>query len=64
MVSKYQRYYYKRQAQLRERAIDWQMRFAEGAIYSWSDIAEAGDYFQYWGKRFGLLREFKENAIL
>ena len=30
----------------------------------WSDIVYWCDYFRYWGKRFGLLREFRENAII
>ena len=63
-MSRYQRYYHKRQEQLREQAIDWQIRCSEGEVMYWSDIAYWGDYFRYWGKRFGLLREFKENAII
>lgn len=63
-MSKYKRYYQKRQNQLREQAIEWQMKFSDGEVMYWSDIVEAGDYFRYWGKRFGLLREFRENAIL
>ena len=64
IMSKYKRYYQKRQNQLREQAIEWQMKFSDGEVMYWSDIAEAGDYFRYWGKRFGLLREFRENAII
>lgn len=63
-MSKYKRYYQKRQNQLREQAIDWQMKFSEGEVLYYSDLAEACEYFSYWGKRFGLLREFRENAIL
>lgn len=63
-MSRYKKYYNKRKAQLVEQAIDWQIRFSEGEVMYWSDIAEAGDYFRYWGKRFGLLREFRENAII
>lgn len=63
-VTKYQRYYRKRQEQLRNEAIEWQYTFDNGEVVYWSDIAEWGDYFKYWGKRFGLLREFKENGII
>ena len=63
-MSKYQRYYNKRKRQLVEQAIEWQMKFSDGEVMWWSDIAEACDYFSYWGKRFGLIREFKENGIL
>lgn len=63
-MSRYQKYYSKRKAQLVEQAIDWQIKCAEGEVMYWSDIAYWGDYFRYWGKRFGLLREFLENGII
>lgn len=63
-MSKYTKYYQKRQEQLREQAIDWQMKFSNGEILYYTDLADACEYFSYWGKRFGLLREFRENAIL
>ena len=59
-MSKYKEYYQRRKAQLVAQAIDLQMRCSDGEVMYWSDIAEAGDYFRYWGKRFGLLREFRE----
>ena len=52
--------------QLKERArdiaMDWQ-ETASGQSMSYAELNEAGDYFQKLGKRFGLLREFRENAI-
>lgn len=65
-MSKYKRYYQKRQNQLREQAIDWQIRLSEGLdeTLGWILVAERVNYFRYWGKRFGLLREFRENAII
>ena len=63
-MSRYKRYYQKRQIQLREQAIEWQMKFSYGEVMYYSDLAEACEYFRYWGKRFGLLREFRENAII
>ena len=43
-------------------AIDWQ-ETASGQNMSYAELAAAGDYFYKLGKRFGLLREFRENAI-
>lgn len=63
-MTKYQKYYAKRQMQLREQAIEWQMKFSNGEVLYYSDLAEACEYFRYWGKRFGLLREFEENGII
>ena len=34
------------------------------AAYSWDDLASWGDFFTETGKRFGLLREFRENGII
>ena len=55
-------YYQKRKAEVREEAIEWQADFAEHN-YSYGELAYYGDYFERLGKRYGLLREFKENAI-
>lgn len=63
-MSKYQKYYNKRKAQLVEQAIDFQIKCADGECNSFMDVIEMQDYFRYWGKRFGLLREFEENAII
>ena len=63
-MSKYQKYYQRRKAQLEAQAIEWQMKCFDGDVMYWSDIAEANEYFIYWGKRFGLLRDFRENAII
>jgi hypothetical protein len=55
-------YYQKRKAEVREEAIEWQVDFSEHN-YSYGELAYYGDYFERLGKRYGLLREFKENAI-
>ena len=47
----------------RERAIEWQLDF-ENHNYSYGELAEFGEYFRRLGKRYGLIREFKENGIL
>ena len=54
--------YQERKEFLRNLAIEWQHNFSQ---YSWSygELAEIQDYFYENGKRYGLLKEFKENAI-
>jgi hypothetical protein len=54
--------YKERQASLRDLAIEWQTRFA---WYGWSygELSEMQSYFYENAKRYGLLKEFKENAI-
>lgn len=46
----------------RQMAIDWQTECGERSM-SYGEIAEAGEHFEKLGKRYGLLREFRENAI-
>ena len=54
--------YQKRKESARQKAIDWQLNDS-GYPYSYEGLAIIGDYFYKLGKRFGLLREFRENAI-
>lgn len=49
--------------QARNEAIEWQLSFDEHN-YSWGEIAYFSDYFEKLGKRYGLLKEFRENAII
>ena len=55
-------YYLSKKAEIREEAIDWQAEFGEHN-YSWGELAYWQDYFETLGKRYGLLTEFRENAI-
>jgi len=48
----------------RNEAIEWQNTFIEGKTYYWSEIAEFTDYFSKLAKRYGLIREFRENGII
>jgi hypothetical protein len=57
-MSKYQQL----KEKAREIAIDYQLDSADKDI-SYGELAEIGEYFYKLGKRFGLLREFRENAI-
>ena len=47
---------------LRDFAIEWQNRF-DKMTYFQSDLINWGGFFETYGKRFGLLREFRENGI-
>ena len=49
-------------AKARAEAIAWQSEFFNSNHYM-SEYAWWGDYFEKLGKRYGLLREFRENAI-
>ena len=46
----------------RQIAIKWQMEASE-QNYSYGELADYGEYFRKIGKRYGLLKEFRENAI-
>ena len=47
----------------RSKAIEWQMNF-NNHNYSYGEIVYFQNYFERLGKRFGLLKEFRENAII
>lgn len=54
--------YAERKENARQIAIDWQLNDSDYP-YSYEGLAIIGEYFYKLGKRFGLLREFRENAI-
>lgn len=54
--------YIERKGYAVELAKDWQYNFA-GLEWSYGELYEIENYFEKIGKRFGLLKEFKENAI-
>lgn len=54
--------YQERKEKAREEAIEWQRDF-ENHNYYWSELAEQAKHFEKLGKRYGLLKEFKENGI-
>lgn len=54
--------YQQKKEQAREQAIDWQDETAEQNL-SYGELAEAGEYFEKLGRRYGLLQEFRENGI-
>lgn len=55
------RTYRERQNRLRELAIDIQL--ADDGGLSWAEHAALYGFFEEQGRRYGLLREFRENAI-
>ena len=44
-------------------AIEWQNDFYKHN-YSYGELAYYGDLFERLGKRYGLLKEFRENGII
>lgn len=47
----------------RQQAIEWQQDF-EKQGYCWGDLIIYQQYFEDLGKKYGLLKEFKENGIV
>lgn len=47
----------------RQEAIDWQLNFANESHYM-SELVEWVEHFNKLGKRYGLLKEFRENGII
>ena len=55
-------YYVRMKRRARNTAICWQEKFRDSSM-SWGELAEAQDYFEKLGKRYGLLAEFRENGL-
>jgi hypothetical protein len=49
--------------QARQLAIDWQHQASEESL-SYAELSAWARFFEKLGKRFGLIREFKENGII
>lgn len=54
--------YLQRKAHARELAIIWQYNFANSS-HSWQYCIEWANRFERIGRKYGLLREFRENCI-
>ena len=61
MAKKYS--YQELKAKAREKAIFWQSKVSN-EVMDWYSIASWGAYFERLAKRFGLIREFRENGII
>lgn len=48
---------------VRDMAIEWQSDF-ENHNYSYGELMEYSNMFERLGKRYGLIKEFKENGII
>lgn len=55
--------YQKAKERARDKAIEWQLDF-DNHNYSWGELAYYGNYFERLAKRYGLIKEFKENGII
>ena len=55
--------YQKGKERARAEAHAWQLEF-DGKCLSWSEVAAKADRFQRLAKRFGLVREFRENGVI
>lgn len=55
--------YRERKEATREQAIEYQIKFSDKS-HSWHDLVVATSYFEKMGKRYGLLKEFRENGII
>lgn len=55
--------YKERKEEIREEAMDYQFEFEENN-YSYGELAWYTRYFTIMGKRYGLLKEFRENGII
>ena len=55
--------YRRRKEQARAAAIEWQRTFGDTS-HSWGEVAEQAAKFERLGRRYGLLREFRENGVL
>lgn len=47
----------------RNKAVEWQNNFCD-ENYSYGELAYWGDYFWRLARRYGLVREFRENGII
>lgn len=57
------RNYRQKQAKARALAITWQLNFANKS-HSWLYCIEWANRFERIGRKYGLLREFRENGII
>lgn len=55
--------YQKAKERARNKAKEWQMDF-DNHSYSYGELAYYGDYFEKLAKRYGLVKEFRENGII
>ena len=55
--------YQKNKEKARELAVIWQLQFNDNN-YSYEEIADWQFFFEEIGRKYGLLREFRENGVI
>lgn len=55
--------YQDRKENLRNKAIEWSNTQGEYGAWSYGELADIQTFFENNGRRYGLLNEFRENAI-
>lgn len=55
--------YHQAKNKIRDLAIDWQLDFDEHN-YFWLELFQWQEFFSIQAKRYGLIREFRENGII
>ena len=63
MKELYKLTYSEKKAKIREEAISWQRDFSNHNC-SYGELAEKQAYFEKEGKKYGLVKEFRENGII
>ena len=63
MIGLYMSAYRKAQERVSSKAIEWQNDF-DNHDYSYEELVCYGNYFERLAKRYGLVKEFRENGII
>ena len=56
--------YRERKEKARQEAIEWQLSLSDFGNYSYLELSNWYEHFYQLGKRYGLLKEFRENGII
>lgn len=55
--------YQKQKEKARQKAVEWQKAFPRKSRF-WGELAIQGEKFRSLARRYGLVREFRENGII
>lgn len=55
--------YQERKQDLYNKAVEWSNSLGYYPNWSYSELATVSSFFEHYGKKYGLLTEFRENAI-
>ena len=59
----YMNAYQRAKEKARNMAVEWQNDFCD-QNYSWGDLVYWQGYFERLGRKYGLIKEFRENGII